>query len=671
MKTTLLLSLVTFSALYSAEIELSTIGVESTLLTDVAQNAQVSADVAEALSTSVPSIDMSRRSGIANDILIRGQKRDNITVEVDGSKVYGACPNRMDPPVSHILANQIKSIEVIEGPYDVETFGTMSGGIKIETKSPTQQPKGEINVGFGSFNYKKFGATGSGGNDILRVSITASMESSDQYKDGDANTIAKQIDNYADATNNPGVKLKPEYHDMQAYSKKSILAKAFITTAENQELRLSLTANRSDNILYGNSKMDALYDDSNLYNIAYNIDSLSKLVTNVNLHYYHSDVDHPMATKFRLASNMASMDNTNHLTTAMDGLKLKSTLDISSYELLLGVDASERKWDGRYYNTTTGGPTFVPNGAAKSIDDTVTKNSALFAKLKKEYAAFSFSTGVRYDTTRITNHTYNSNDYESLGINLVTHYNINSEHKLFLALGQAYRVPDARELYFMSVKGKLVGTPDLEQTRNQEIDLGYESDNENFSLKIKAFYSQLHNYIYYQKEANGVAITQNNFVNIDAFIYGLELSSSVFLSDDISLDLWAAYKRGEKDKALEGQTGTNLADIAPLRGTLALNYEYKNNSLATLEVVASETWNEIDAENGEQELSAWSIVNARVKHAINRKFDFSLGVNNIFNETYAQSNTYADLTLITGGSSDVMLMNEPGRYIYTNLDFKF
>jgi iron complex outermembrane receptor protein len=45
-------------------------------------------------------------------------------------------------------------------------------------------------------------------------------------------------------------------------------------------------------------------------------------------------------------------------------------------------------------------------------------------------------------------------------------------------------------------------------------------------------------------------------------------------------------------------------------------------------------------------------------------------VNNILDKTYAQSNTYADLVLLTGGG-DVMLMNEPGRYIYTNLDFKF
>ncbi|MCF6340916.1 MAG: TonB-dependent receptor plug domain-containing protein, partial [Sulfurimonas sp.] len=100
------LSCVIVASLNATDVELSPISVESTTITEVSQNAQVSADLAQALSSSVPSIDMNRRSGIANDIYIRGQKRDNISVDVDGTKIYGACPNRMDPPVSHILTNQ-------------------------------------------------------------------------------------------------------------------------------------------------------------------------------------------------------------------------------------------------------------------------------------------------------------------------------------------------------------------------------------------------------------------------------------------------------------------------------------------------------------------------------------------------------------------------------------
>ncbi len=664
MKKSITLSLLAVSALYSADVVLEPINVEATVITDVAQKAQTSADLAQVLSDNVPAIDMSRRSAIANDIFIRGQKRDNISVEVDGTKTYGACPNRMDPPISHIVANQIATIEVIEGPYDVTTYGNMSGGVKITTKKPTKDFKAQINLGFGAWNYKKFGASASGGNDFIRVLAAVSTESSDQYHDGNGDSIAQQIDKYVATTTLAGTtkdpRLQPDYYDMPAYKKTSATAKAFITTAENQELRLSVTANRSDNVLYGNSKMDAIYDDSNIYSVAYNIDAISDSYKNVNLEYYHSDVDHPMDTSYRMSSLLTGVI-TNWLTTNVDGIKLKNTFDINNYILLIGLDGSKRKWDGHYEKDGSA----AAMGYKKSIDNAITKNTALFTKLSKAYGALNLSVGARVDDTSVTNDTYQDNNYHSVGANLLATYNFNKANKLFFGLGQAYRVPDGRELYFFSSMGNLVGTPDLKDTRNQEVDLGYETDNDTFKFKIKTFYSKLKDYIYYHK-----GYVTNAFENIDATIYGGELSGSYYATDDMTIDMGASYKRGKKDKALAGQTNTNLADMAPLRGNIALNYEYANNSLATLETVMSARWDKIDDDNGEQVLAGWAIVNAKVKHAVNKKFDLTVGVNNMFDVTYAQSNTYADLVLVTGGG-DVMLMNEPGRYVYTNLDFKF
>ena len=682
MKRIIPLSLVAVASLYAAEVELAPISVESTVITEVAENAKTSGDVAQALTTKIPSIDMSRRSGIANDILIRGQKRDNISVTVDGTKVCGACVNRMDPPTSHILASQIDEIEVIEGPYDVENLGTLSGGIKVKTKQPTQATHGELNFGLGSWGYNKMGATVSGGNDLVRVLISASRETSDQYEDGNGDSIADQIDNYAAL--NPTLitggipvgkadpRLQPEYHDMQAYQKQSVMAKAFVTVTDDQELRLSVTANRSDDVLYGNSKMDAIYDDSNIYSVAYDINNISDIYKNVNLEYYYSDVDHPMGTDYRMASLSAAGIMTNWLTTSMQGIKLKNNFDIADYKLLIGLDGSKRTWDGHYEKN---GDEFYLPGATnrKSIDNALTNNAAIFAKLEKNYGALNITLGARYDDTEITNDTYQSNDYTGIGANILAAYNIDKGNKIFFGFGQANRVPDARELYFLGSMGNLTGTPDLDQTTNQEIDLGYETKSDMFRFKVKAFYSMLKDYIYYHKDRDNNPATPdvNAFENIDATIYGAELSASVYATDDISIDMGASYKVGEKDKAMNNQTDTDLADMAPLRGNIAVNYEYMNNSIATLEVQASDKWSDIDSDNGEQELDAWTVVNAKVKHAVNKQFDFTVGVNNMFDETYAASNTYADLILVTGGSTEVMLMNEPGRYFYTNLDFKF
>ena len=216
--------------------------------------------------------------------------------------------------------------------------------------------------------------------------------------------------------------------------------------------------------------------------------------------------------------------------------------------------------------------------------------------------------------------------------------------------------------------GNLVGTSNLDQTTNTEIDLGYELNNDSFKFKIKTFYSMLDDYIYIEK-----GVMMNAFQNIDATVYGAELTASYFATDDISIDAGMSYKVGKKDDQVAG-TITNdeyLADMAPLRGNIAVNYEYANNSIATLEMQASDRWDNIDEYNGEQELAGWAVMNMKVKHTLDKHAEFTIGVNNMFDKAYAQNNTYADLILITTGGSDVMLMNEPGRYFYTNLTFKF
>jgi len=664
MKKLLSLSLVAISSLYAQTIELQSIDVESTYITEVAQNAKTSADLSNAISENVASVEISRRSAIANDIFIRGQKRDNISVVVDGAKVCGACPNRMDPPVSHILASQIESLEVIDGPYDVENFGVLSGGVKVTTKAPSQKTHGEVNFGYGSFGYTKVGATASGGNDVYRVLISASHERSGQYKDGDGNTMSEQI-------SVDSVKYKEQNEDMPAYTKRSLMAKLYITPKEDHELRLSTTLNRSSNILYPNSKMDANYDDSNIYTIAYDVKNVAQNYKKVTLEYYKSDVEHPMGTDFRVSSAVMPV-MTHTLTTDMQGLKLKNSFALSSHNLEVGLDASERNWDGTYLV----GGVVMPNPALtkKSLDNVITKNRAIFMKLSKEYENFNYSLGARYDATSITtdDSSMQNNDYSAFGINAKSSLYLTQEDKLFIGVGRASRVPDARELYFkqngkMSDGTKFIkvtGTPDLDMVTNSEIDLGYEAEHEDFTLKLKAFYSKLSNYIYYEKNH-----AKNNFVNLDATLYGAEISGSYFLSDDMTLDITSAYKVGKKDDVRVGED-EDLADIAPLRTTLALNYEYANNSLATLKLKNSLKWKNIDSVNGEQEIDGYNVVDFKIKHAVDKNFDITFGINNILDTTYATSNTYADLILITE-PTDTMLLNEVGRYFYTNLDFKF
>ena len=240
-------------------------------------------------------------------------------------------------------------------------------------------------------------------------------------------------------------------------------------------------------------------------------------------------------------------------------------------------------------------------------------------------------------------------------------------------MGKASRVPDARELYFKGSMGNIVGSDDLKQVTNYQVDLGMENRYSNFNLKTKVFYSMLEDFIVYNSSnVNMMGFSQNAYDNVDASIYGLEISGAYYVMDELYFDFGAAYQKGQKAEALQGQTGTNLAEIPPLKANLSLTYDYAEDSMAKLEVLGAATWDTYDEENGEQELPAWGILNFKIQHAISETLELTLGANNIFDETYALSNTYNDMILLGDSvTTEKLLMNEPGRYLYTNLKLKF
>ena len=678
MKKGIYLSLACSLWINAAEVELETINVATKVDTEVIKDVSgediKSADLAEALFKQSPSVALSRRSGIANDIVVRGQRKDNINVTVDGTKVHGACPNRMDPPVSHILTNNVDYIEINEGPFNVEDFGVLSADVKIHTIKPEEEFEGEVNLGLGSWGYQKGAFSLSGGiTDSVRVLLSGSTEKSGQYEDGDGNDFAEQIDNYIAEnpgdTKLPGTAYQPQYRDMDAYSKKTLMAKLFWDITDNQELRLSYTANRSDDVLYPSSKMDALYDDSDIYNIEYLAKDLGTYSKELNLQVYQSEVDHPMSNKYRKSASMMA-EMTHALTTKMQGAKISNSFDMDNHTITAGLDYSKRNWDGRMYKDGVPG--------MKTINDVDTKNVALFVKDKIKMDKFVLDLGMRYDDTEITsqNPMQPDNDYNELNGYVLGTYNANESTKYFAGFGKSSRVPDARELYLVMMKPDMsmawVGNPNLENTVNYELDIGAEKKYENATVKAKAFYSMLDDFIAYNSKPG--TVDGHNLENVDATIWGVELSGSYIATDSVYFDYGMSYQRGKKKDPLTGQTDTDMPEIPPFKFNGAVTYNYDESLALRAEVIASDEWTDFDGDNGEQELDAYAVLNLKGTKKFGNHFELTLGVDNVFDTTYAVTNTYQDVTLLTGTSvadSNIILMNEPGRYFYTNIKYKF
>ena len=664
MKRVIYFSLATISLLQSAE-KLEDITVEervgTKVVADVYGEELKSSDLAEALSQSTPSLMMIRRSGVANDIVFRGQKRDNINVVVDGMKVCGACANRMDPPTSHIMTQNVDEVQIIHGAFDVEDFGTLSGKIKIKTREPKDEFEGDINLNVGSFDYKKASVTASGSMAKgVKFLLSGSIEEGGQYKDGDGNNFSEQLAHQVDGTPMAGMAYLPNQKDRDAFERKSAMAKLFWDITDEQKLKLSYTLNRSKNILYPSTPMDADYDDSDLYNVEYSINNLGQSSKKLEMQVYQTEVDHPMSIRYRKSSVEKGVIK-HQLTTKMQGAKIKNSFDIARHNLELGVDYSLRNWDGKYYKNNT------PFVEAKfhSIYDVDTKNQAIFLKDKITIGQTTIESGLRFDDTTVTpSGGLKKNDYSGLTGNIFATIEADKSLKYYVGIGKSTRVPDARELYYHNKTGLAIGTANLDETTNYEADIGLEKSFEEGLFKTKVFYSKLKDYIYY----NGTKTEGNNFTNIDATIYGAELSSSYFATDSLTLDSSLAYTVGKKDTMPQGQTDRDLVDISPLKITLSANYEF-DTAVAKLEMIARDNWDKIDSDNGEQKTAGYAVFNLKVDKEISDGFNLTLGMDNILDKTYTVSNSQKDLTLV--GGDRTMLLNETGRYLYLNARYLF
>ena len=671
------LSLACTLSLHAASTQLGTIDVEakvdSEVVKDIHGDEIKSADVAEALFKQSPSVSLVRRSGVANDIIVRGQKKDNINVSIDGAKLYGACPNRMDPPVSHVLTNNIDYIEVNEGPYSVEDFGVLSADVKIHTLKPSKEWHGDVSLNAGSWGYQKGAFSLSGGTDTVRMLLSASTEKSGQYEDGSGHDFAQQQDAYIKThPTSKGMAYKPQYRDMDAFTKRTVMAKLFWDITDNQSVAFGYTQDRSEDVLYPNTPMDADYDKGEIYSLKYTLRQMGRYSEKVTLDAYVSKVDHPMSNRYRRSTAKPMPDGSklgvikHWLTTEMKGVKLKNEWHMGAHVLTAGIDLSRRNWDGAYYRNNQ--PFLnVQHPNFHSIWDAQTDNAALFVTDKITLGKVDLSGGLRYDDTTVSTAREGvaDNDYDALNGNIFVTYHVDEHLKYFWGVGISSRVPDGKELYFHT-KGKTgteVGNRALDMVVNTEADIGIDAAYDNFTLKAKVFYSDLKDDILYNA-------TAKRYENVDATIWGAELSGSYVATEALYLDYGIAYQRGKKKDPLTGQNDTDLPEIPPFKANLALNYDWDESLMFRAEGIASAKWSDYDADNGEQPLDGYAIVNLKATKIFAKSFELTIGIDNLFDTTYAVSNTYKDLTLITGGD-EVMLMNEPGRYLYANLKYSF
>lgn len=627
-------------------------------------------DVGEALART-PGMAKIRKGGIANDVVLRGFHGDNLTVLIDGLRVYGACPGNMDPEAFHVDFAEVERLDIIKGAFDVANQGSMAGSINIVRRRPLPGFHFSPSFQVGSFGYLNPSLSASAGSDRFQVSGGYSMRRSDAFRSGDGNRITS-LANY-----------RPEVVDGRAFGIQTGWGSVRFSPGERQSGELSYARQDARGVLYPYLLMDAPYDIADRVSARYEWRELPGVIEQIQLSSYYTTVNHWMTDEKRLSSVNArdAFSMATFARTRVGGGRANLSL---RHGVAAGVEIYQRNWDA--VNSMRSMMMVVDQHIIPNVNTTV---FGVYADWNKKITdRLRVGAGVRLDTANMYVRGNNPNDALWLAYKAATGttvrntnpsanaritYGVHANMELFLGVGSNVRLPDPQERYFgqRRMGSDWVGNPGLRPTRNTETNAGITFRNRNFYVRPVLFYSSLsdfivvHNQTRRQMVAGVMNKTARSYDNVDATMVGGELSYGISLGSRWVVHGGSSYSRGSKraNPAL-GIFNTNLPEIPPLRAQTAVRYGTRL-WFAEVEGIAASAQNRIDTDLRETATAGYGVMN--LKFGWHREaIAITAGVENVLDRQYREHLSFQRDPFRSG-----VRVPEPGRTLFLNIGYSF
>lgn len=625
-------------------------------------------DMGEALKQ-IDGISYVRKGAIANDVVLRGFQKDNINVLVDGVRLHGACPSRMDPPSFHYDFAEIEQVRVVKGPYDLSNPGGLGGMVDARTKKPGKGFGGDVNLSYGGWNSFNTSATASYGTDLYDGLLGYAYKYSDVPKSGDGKRLTEI---YPAASPN---RYKSDIVDSKAYEINTGWGKLGVNPTSNSRSEISYTYQNADHVLYPYLKMDADYDRTHRLNWTYRIRKISPLLQDLKLQMYWDTVDHLMDDRFRFTSNPSATVTRDYsmqtdAKTQVYGAKLNAELAAGPGTLKTGIDYYNRNWDAvnrRAMYTMINRYTDLAMIPDASID-----NLGLFGEYELPLGSqLVLKGGLRGDVTWAEAGKTNTvvtagtkRDFANVSANLQLTYTPVKGLDFFTGIARGTRTPDQQELFLdvptpgapTAASNYWHGNKELKSTVNHQADIGAKYSTDRFYVNTSIFYSDLQDYInFYQVPST----FEKSYQNIHASMWGAELGSQVSLAYDFFLRGSLSYVEARNESS-----GRPLSEIPPLRGTVSVRYDNGIFFLETLENLARKQ-DRVDSGLGETATPGWATTD--IKGGVNyHGISLIIGVNNLLDKQYLSHLSYARDPFQSG-----VKVPENGRYAYFTLGYNF
>lgn len=624
-------------------------------------------DVGDALSK-IDGISKIRKGGIANDVVLRGFQGGNLNLLIDGARIYGACPGHMDPSAFHIDFAEVESVQVTKGAFDIASQGSLGGVVNVVRKRPVAGFRFNPSLQLGSFGAFNPSLTGSYGNERLEVSAGYSYRQSAPFRDG-LDRRFTEIANY-----------RPQSFGDDAFRIHTGWGAVRFSPAANQSGELSYTHQDGSNTLYPYLQMDSPYDIADRLAANYEFRP-GGAVRKVRAQSYYTAVRHWMTDEKRTSSTGAR--DVFSMATFAHTRVLGARTDVEfARGFTAGFEAYQRNWDAvnsmrsQMMNTDQNA---VPNvnttvaGAYLDYSLSVTDRFRIGAGARLDSGAmYVRGAGVNLNLFRaykgvdqLRNHDLNPSANARLTFGLT------NSLELFAGLASTVRLPDAQERYFNQKRmgSDWVGNPELSPTRNTETNLGLNFRRRGFFLKPLVFYSNLSDMIVIHNQARrsmqpGVMNTMaRSYENVDARIYGGEITSGLSIGSRWLVSSGLALSRGAKNPAPAlGIFNTNLPEMAPLKGHASLRYG-RRLWFAEVEGLAASAQRRVDLDL--QELPTPGYATANIRAGIHAgRVTVTAGIENLFDRYYLDHLSFQRDPYRSGTR-----VPEPGRTVFLNLGY--
>lgn len=575
-----------------------------------------------------------RKSGnFGFDPVFRGFKWEQINLITDGAMgAHQACPNRMDPPSSQIMINQIKEIELYKGPHNFR-YGPSTGAIinfKMNDPVFSEKPIWNGRVGGGyetNGSIRRTEAYINRSSKRWQTALAFSYSAGDDYKDGKDSIM-------------PAVFNRTAINFTTAY-----LVKPGAVASIN------ITRNFTRNTSFPTLMMDLLSDDTWMIQAKYQVAAKNKWYSQWNTQVYTSLVDHQMGNGLRPSS--VTMLSHVFANTETSGGRTELVFRKTNSVLYVGADV---KYE--YANGIRSRKMMTGMMAGKVFYDTLWQQGSIlrtsaFAHLEKKLGQFQLTTSGRVDLvhskpnqpaakTIANNALLAANDFNtsfSAGISR----NFGQHFQLAFWLGHGVRSASITEKFINYLPVGLdayevVGNPQLKPEANTQFDLLLRYQTEKSFFQVNFYSARISQFITTVVDPNlkpviATAPGVRKYINVaDAAMLGFELNYAQQIGAFLNQEVSFAYVRGQNKELQEP-----LPEINPFELKYKLMARFINTQLQPyMNLRHSFAQNRISTSFKEKATGDFTVIDLGLKVMTTKNLQLTAAVNNFFNISYRE-----------------------------------